>query len=292
MSFSSELKLEIMEMYEDQGECDIVEIACILRNCVVFYSKNDRDFAVISTEDFFIINRIFTLLKKTFSISIEVLLKKHARQEKTVYRLVITNKQAVQALMSTYELDLGRMSDTCAKQYLTLSYLLNGTLTDPKKSYHLELIFANKETALITADLCQRFGLKANVSIRKNYYITYLKDGSNISDFLSLVNAPNAVMAFENIRILKEISGNVNRQVNLETANLNRTISARIKHEEEINYLIQKHGNHYLKPELMDVAMARIAHPELSLSELGDLLGLSKSCISHRLRRISKLAKS
>ena len=273
-----------------QESCSIVEIACILKKCGIFYSKLHKDFLVIVSDEKFIINTLFTLLKKTFSINMDVLFRKNSKTNKSSYFILVKSKKDIAKLRAVYEIELEQFSDVCARQFLALTYVMCGSLTDPSKSYHLEFIFNDNNSAFLTSAVLNQLGFKSKVIERKNYFVTYLKDGSNISEFLSLINAFNAVMTFENTRILREIKGNVNRQVNLETANLKKTIDARVKHEEDIQYIFTTYGSGFLKPELMQVAKGRMDYPDSSLNELGEILGLTKSCINHRLRRISKIA--
>ena len=123
--------------------------------------------------------------------------------------------------------------------------------------------------------------------------MVYIKEGNQIVDILNVMEAPVSLMEFENIRILREMRGNVNRQVNCETANINKTVSAAVKQVEDITYLRDTIGFEKLSEGLEEIALARLSHPEASLKELGELLSppVGKSGVNHRLRKLSELAE-
>ncbi|MCL1995442.1 MAG: DNA-binding protein WhiA [Defluviitaleaceae bacterium] len=178
------------------------------------------------------------------------------------------------------------------QKYLAEAFVKNGYITDPTKAYHLEFVFKDVAEAQKISETLKALGIKAKVIQRKNYYITYVKDGEHIADFLGIVVAHNALMDFYNIRILKDISGKVNRKVNLETANINKTISAALVQEEDIKFILAQSKN-VLSPQLKELALNRINNMDATLKELGEMFTppLSKSCVNHRLRKIKQVAE-
>ena len=136
------------------------------------------------------------------------------------------------------------------------------------------------------------FEVDAKIILRKKYYVVYVKEGSQIVDLLNIMEAHIALMNLENVRILKEMRNSINRQVNCETANINKTVVAASKQIEDILYIRKMVGLSVLSKGLEEVARIRIEQPELSLKELGAMLNppLGKSGVNHRLRRISKIA--
>jgi DNA-binding protein WhiA len=138
------------------------------------------------------------------------------------------------------------------------------------------------------------FGLDAKVIQRKKSYVVYLKEGAQIVDLLNVMEAPVALMEMENVRILKEMRNSVNRQVNCETANINKTVSAAVKQTEDITYIQNTIGLAKLPEGLQEIAEIRLAHPNASLKELGDLLAepIGKSGVNHRLRKLSEIAET
>ena len=174
---------------------------------------------------------------------------------------------------------------------LAVLFVKHGYVANPAKNYHLELVFG-------TADACQAayaqlcaYEFKAKTITRRGQFVTYLKDSEQIVDFLSLIGAHHAVMAFHNSRILKDISGKINRQVNLEAANLEKTITAALAREAHLKAALA-HPTLVLAPELVELAKARLTNMDATLKELGETFDppLSKSCVNHRLRKIKKIA--
>ena len=137
------------------------------------------------------------------------------------------------------------------------------------------------------------FGLDAKIVQRKKYYVVYIKEGSQIVDILNVMEAPVALMELENIRILKEMRGSVNRQVNCETANINKTVSAAVKQMKDITFIRDKIGFDKLPENLSEIAQLRLLKPEATLKELGEALDppVGKSGVNHRLRKLGELAQ-
>ncbi len=136
-------------------------------------------------------------------------------------------------------------------------------------------------------------GIEAKIVLRKKYFVVYIKEGSQIVDILNVMEAPVALMELENIRILKEMRGSVNRQVNCETANINKTVSAAVKQMEDIIYIRDKAGLDSLPDNLREIAELRLARPEATLKELGEALDppVGKSGVNHRLRKLGSMAE-
>ena len=166
-------------------------------------------------------------------------------------------------------------------------------MSDPKKSYHFEIVCAAEPMAEQIRELMSSFSMDAKIVQRKKSYVVYLKEGSQIVDILNIMEAHVSLMELENVRILKEMRNTVNRKVNCETANLNKTVSAAVKQLEDITYLRDTIGLEKLSEGLEEVALARLSHPDASLKELGALLSppVGKSGVNHRLRKLGDLAE-
>ena len=171
-------------------------------------------------------------------------------------------------------------------------FLSNGSITDPNKYYHLEFLFTNEEKATNVLSVLQKYNLKSKIIQRKTNWLVYIKDSESIADFLNIVYAHDSLMEFHNIRISKDISGRVNGEVNLETANLNKTINAAIEQEKDINFLLDNHPEK-LTSDLLSIANARLENMDATLVEIADSFEppLTKSCVNHRMRKIRKLAE-
>ena len=167
-----------------------------------------------------------------------------------------------------------------------------GSINNPEREYHLEIEFTNKENVDKISNLLLEFGIKTKNMKTKNKYYVYFKDGEQISKFLALIGASKAVMKFEEIRVQKEMRGKVNRLVNCETANLNKTINAAVEQISAIRKL-QKTGKfRKLDDNLKEIAILRLENPNMSLIELGKKLKepLGKSGVNYRLKKIMEIA--
>ncbi len=171
------------------------------------------------------------------------------------------------------------------------AFLRSGSVSDPEKFYHLEIVCTDGEEADRLQEALKSFGIQSGHMVRKERYVVYLKDSEAISDMLILLGATNAVLSFENVVILKEMKGNVQRRVNFETANLLKTVSASVRQVEDIE-LIKEKGEYNNLPEgLKELAELRVQYPDASLAELAERLpGTGKSGINHRFRRIARIA--
>ena len=167
-----------------------------------------------------------------------------------------------------------------------------GSISDPNKFYHYEIVCKYEEDAEVLRGMLMFFGMDAKVIARKNSFIVYMKEGNNITDTLNLMGAVVSQMNLYNVMILKGISNDVNRKVNCETANLNKTIEAAVKQIKDIEYIRDSVGLDSLSDGLMQVALLRLENPDMNLKDLGELLAppVGKSGVNHRLRKIGEKA--
>ena len=170
--------------------------------------------------------------------------------------------------------------------------LASGSVSDPARSYHLEFVCASEETAAGIKRILDGFGISSRTSVRKQTDIVYVKESEGIADTLSLVGAHKSRLAMEDVRIMRGISANVNRTVNCETANLNKTVSASLSQIESIELIRDTVGLSSLPLPLREMAEVRLENPELPLKELGELLSppVGKSGVNHRLRKLKQIA--
>ena len=167
-----------------------------------------------------------------------------------------------------------------------------GSLSDPVNSYHLELVASSEEYAESLAKLIETFGLHPKISSRKNVLVVYLKESEQIADFLKIIGATHGLMELENIRIQKEMRNQVNRLMNCESANMNKTIDAAIRQKENIELIARHYGMENLNEGLRALAELRLENPEISLKELGDRMDppVGKSGVNHRMRKLEEIA--
>ncbi len=178
------------------------------------------------------------------------------------------------------------------RAFVRESFLNGGSITDPTKDYHLEFVCSGAEEADRITDVLRSFRLEPRIMERGGHLVVYLKDAAQISDVLKLMGSVDGLLELENVRILKEVSEKINRQVNCETANLQRTVSAGIRQVEDIQLIQREIGLSKLDPGLREIAEKRLEDPNATLSELAERLTepIGKSGANHRLRKLSRMA--
>ena len=260
------------------------------------------------TENFSVARKYFTLLRKTFNIETEVFVTRNKSNENVSYTVIVKkHEDAIRVLQASKLLDhdgeiceefsvknnLVVQRSCCRRAFIRGSFLASGSMSNPEKSYHIEIVCASMKKAEQLQNIINSFGLDAKVVGRKRVYVVYLKEGSQIVDLLNVMEAPVALMEMENIRILKEMRNSVNRKVNCETANINKTVSAAMKQVNDIRYIRDTIGLKELPEGLQEIAELRLEYPNETLKELGDLLQvpLGKSGVNNRLRKLSEIAE-
>ena len=181
----------------------------------------------------------------------------------------------------------------CKRAYIRGAFIASGSMSDPDKSYHFEIVCGTLKQAEYLKNMINSFEMDAKIVKRKKSYVVYLKEGSQIVDILNIMEAHVALLELENVRIMKEMRNTVNRKVNCETANINKTVSASVRQMEDIIYIRDNIGFDKLPDGLKDVALTRLTYPDATLKELGGLLEnpIGKSGVNHRLRKLSEIAE-
>ena len=185
-----------------------------------------------------------------------------------------------------------KQDEQLARLLIRESFIKKGFVNDPNKEYHLEILFKSKKKAEELKEIIVNFGIDIKLTKKGTDHMLYLKEGEEISSFLALMGAAKAMLKFEEIRVIKETRNNINRLVNCETANLNKTINAAVKQIEDIKKLKKNKKFENLPENLKEVANLRLENPDFTYEELGKMLSkpIGKSGVSHRLEKISKLA--
>ncbi len=181
----------------------------------------------------------------------------------------------------------------CKRAFIRGAFLASGSMSDPDKSYHFEIVCNTMKQARQLQSVISSFEVDARIVPRKKNQIVYVKEGAHIVDLLNIMEAHVSLMNLENVRIVKEMRNFVNRQVNCETANINKSVNAAVRQIEDICYIRDKKGLESLPDHLKEVALLRLEYPDVSLKELGTYLNppVGKSGVNHRLRRISEIAE-
>ncbi len=308
MSFSSTIKDETARIIECPRHCRIAEITAIINmsGSVEYDTEKKRYGIMVQTENATVARKFFTLLKKTFNINVEVVTRKSQYlKKKRIYSIYILRRQDVIKVLQAchlldgdkvcYRIDSLIVAQACCRRaYIRGAFLAAGSMSEPDKTYHLEIVDVRQSHSQELVRLMNHFSMDAKIVQRKKYYVVYLKEGAQIVEFLNVIEAHVALMKLENLRIIKEMRNNVNRIVNCETANLNKTVSAAVRQIDDIRYIQKVAGLYTLSEDLEELALLRLEHSESSLKELGQLLSrpVGKSGVNHRLRKISNYAES
>lgn len=306
MSFSGDIKEELSGLSSGGRHCRLAETAAILSLCgKIVITENNRHCVKIQTENLPVARKYFTLLRKAFNIKAEVAVRK-SREVRYYSVMVRKDREAVRLLRDTCLMDEdGNIyecmspihnqllkQNCCRRAFIRGAFLAAGSVSDPKKSYHFEIVCASLENAAQLRDLLVQMEIDAKTVVRKRHHVVYVKEGSQIVELLGLMGAHVSLMELENVRIMKEMRNSVNRKVNCETANLNKTVSAAVRQLEDIRYLQETMGLHELTEGLEEIARLRLEHPDASLKELGEMLSpkVGKSGVNHRLRKLCLMA--
>lgn len=312
MSFSSKVKNELADHISKARHCRLAELAAILSGCAKIRVTPAQ--IEVQSESEAVVKKFFFLLQKIFNISALVSYR-HGRngsrmqqytvcvQEPGQVRRILTEagflreKQGILSFNSHTSEEMLQKS-CCKKAFIRGAFLAGGSINDPQKNYHIEFLSEEKEQALLLQKLLKSFEIESRILERtrpskRTVYVLYLKNGEQIVDVLSVMKAHVSLMELENVRIVKDVRNKINRQVNCETANLNKTINAAVKQINDIRYLMEHGIAQQLSPELLEMAEVRLENEDLPLKDLGQLLNppVSKSGVNHRLRRLSELAE-
>lgn len=309
MSFSANVKEELSRQLSSARHCQLAEMAAIISLCGrVQISAGERYGLKIHTENIAVARKYFTLVKKSFNINTEISVRRNrAFHNSCVYTAAVKeHKDAVRILQAVKlfdddgeireDMSVGGnvilQRSCCRRAFIRGAFLAAGSISDPAKSYHFEIVCMTREKAEQLRDIIDTFGLDARIVKRKNNDIVYIKEGSQIVDILNVMGAHISLMDLENVRILKDMRNNVNRKVNCETANINKTVSAAVRQIEDIKYIMERRKLEELSEGLSEIARLRLAYPEAALKELGEMLtpSVGKSGVNHRLRKLSEIA--
>ena len=310
MSFSSSVKDELSRQMPGARHCQIAETAAILSLCGrVKISASDHFWIEIHTENVAVARKYFTLLKKTFNIRTDVSIRSGINPGRSRTYIVAVREheealkvlQAVKLINSQGEIgenlslirNVVLQNACCRRAFIRGAFLTASSISAPEKFYHFEIVCPTEPKAEQLKNIIATFDIEAKIVPRKKYYVVYIKEGSQIVDILNVMEAPVSLMELENIRIVKEMRGSVNRQVNCETANINKTVSAAVKQIEDIRFIQSVAGLSGLPESLQEMARIRLERPEATLKELGEALEppVGKSGVNHRLRKLSLVAE-
>ena len=318
MSFTGKVKQELSRQIPAARHCRAAELASLLFFCGrVERAENGERFLVIQSEKEVVCETAGQLMTRLFHLTEGELIREDHAAKKTARHILrvpggIRTDEILRATgLAPAEADPSPEADVaserrglvyegsavpekscCRKAALQGAFLAAGTMSDPERSYHFEIVCNAEETAAATAQLICSLGARASFTRRGRSWPVYVKEGGRIADVLSLMGAHVSMMDFENARILREVRGGINRKVNCETANIRKTADAAAQQIHAIR-LLEKEGMLTELPGALDeTARLRLQYPTATLEELGQLHDppVGKSGVNHRLRRLSALA--
>ena len=292
MSFCLDVKDELLKYHPAEEHCRLAELSAIVR----FLGRQvdgASEELIISSDNRAALRKCFTMLSKTFNIETDVF-EDENHKLKTQVSLNASNcdiKNIYKRLRILNPMDLLKR-DCCKRSFLRGAFLATGYIEDPKKSYHFEILTDEEEYAKLLTYLLSQFNIIAKRSLRKRYFVIYLKESEAVSDVLSVMGAHRSMMGLANTRIEKNVRNNTNRRLNCDIANVSRSVNAASKQIDDILYIRDKVGLDALSESLKEMALIRVEYPEESFADLGNRLNppVGKSGVNHRLRKISEFA--
>ncbi|MDS1030627.1 DNA-binding protein WhiA [Bacillota bacterium LX-D] len=307
MSFSSKAKNDLARILPEKRCCQLAEMLALIRMDGTIQISSDQNVAVqLKTENAAVARKFIILGKQLFQLVLNIAVQRKTRLKKNnVYIVKIPPQEKAKDILQSLGIkimgqsaqidwNVGTLSKKCCcRAYLRGAFLGGGSVSNPEGTYHLEIISRDDFHVKLLCEMMESLQMEPKVSRRKQWYVIYLKESEQIINFLNIIGAYSALLDFENARILKDMRNRVNRLVNCETANLNKTVDAGMRQVDNIRYLISRIGYAGLPDSLQEVARLRLENPEASLKELGELLvpPVSKSGINHRLRRLEKMVE-
>ena len=296
MSFSSDTKAELCRESPQRVCCAVAEAYGILLYCNLFTADEVR--IVTSSNEF--AERLPKLFKKAFGFGFD---PSPTADIKGKHSLTITDKANIRRIFETYgyeargvlahHINLGVLEESCCKAaFLRGAFLAGGSITDPTKSYHLELVTDHYSVSRETFSILLELGFSPKDAARGGNYVVYFKQSEAIEDFLTLLGAPVSAMEIMSAKVEKDMRNAINRRVNCDSANADKIVLAAEEQLEKIRRIERATGLDGLPDKLRETALLRIANPEASLTDLAALAipPVSKSCISHRLKKLLALA--
>ena len=309
MSFSGEVKEELSRQFHKSRHCQIAEISAILSFAGKLEAYQEGLQLSVYTENIFLARKYFILIREAFHAQAGIVVRRNVYLHKNrLFVITMHEQEEIRKVLLAVKWQNEHGEDIrpkgvtngllvqkscCRRAFIRGAFLRAGSMSDPEKSYHFEIVCQEQEHANQLQEIINSFEMDAKIVRRKKSYVVYLKEGAQIVDILNIMEAHVALMNLENVRILKEMRNFVNRQVNCETANINKTVSAAVKQVEDINYIKSIKGLDSLPDSLKEIALLRLQYPQAALKELGTLLNppVGKSGVNHRLRKLCQIAE-
>lgn len=297
MSFSSDAKAELCAQRPDRKCCAVAESYGVLLYCNTFSAREIR--IITASRDF--AARLPRLFKRAFSLSFDVLPPENAKGKSS---FLITSPDKIKRIFDTYGAEVDSTlshhvnfgvleEDCCRTSFIRGAFLAGGSVTDPEKRYHLELATPHHSVSRETYSVLLDMGFSPREAERGGNALLYFKQADAIADFFTTtIGATNTALGIMTAKVEKDMRNTITRRVNCDSANADKVVNAAQEQLEAIRHIVKEYGIDALPEPLKDAALLRIANPEASLADLARLSypPVTKSCISHRLKKIMSLA--
>jgi len=306
MSFSGDIKNELARRFPDEYHCLLAELAAIIHYAGSLSGNAECGSIMVETENVALAKKYLRLLRRAFDITLSLDIRKLPSGKRNLYRIALSTetdfagdrfsrvwretadweKPGFQECLLEY--------NCCRRAFIRGAFLTSGSMSDPGKSYHFEVVCRTQKGAEELCAVIETFDIHPKIIQRKNRPVVYLKDSESIVDILNVMGATGALMRLENVRIIKDMKNSANRQSNCDSANINKIVRAAVRQVEEIRLIERNMGFSQLPPMLREMAQVRLEHPEESLQELGTYLNppVGKSGVNHRLKKLSEIAET
>ena len=313
MSFSGEMKEEIGRLIPDSEESVRAELMAIIRFCGRILREEDSLAVFMETENVVLAKTYVKLIKRAFDIQVQLEIRRHGAGRNNQYFILLSERpedmlyseekperrKLQRALMDicvwSAQANPGNLLQTVESRraYIRGAFLSGGSMSDPGKSYHFEIVCDDMATAEFLKEQMRFFEIKAKLIMRKQKPVVYLKDSEEIIQILNVMEAHKSLMELENIRIIKDMRNSANRQSNCDSANINKMVKTAARQVDDIHYIEEHLGLEQLPPAIREMAQVRLDHPDVSLQELGAYLDppVGKSGVNHRLRKLKEIAE-
>ena len=303
-TFSAQAKQELVRIVLHEADCKRAELAAVVQACGSLVLSRGQMQLEIATEQAALARRMFGFIKEMTGQSVQILARQNQRLHKrNTYMLRLQGRDVVIPFLSRLGVWNGlgwsrmlphNIQKTCCKRaYLRALFLACGSVSHPEKGYHMEWVFKEEELADTLAQLMETMEIHAHRMQRKTAWVVYLKDSEEIGTLLAMMGANRAILEHENERIMRQMKNNVQRAVNCDTANLQKTVEASVRQTNCIRFLIEKGILRDLPGPLRAAADARLEAPDASIVELAGMMSppIGKSGMNHRLRKLVEIAE-
>lgn len=292
MSFSSDVKAELCRSTSRKKCCALAEAYGVLMYCSTF---SPREIRIVTASEAFA-HALPGLFRRAFALGFDSLPNEGATGRR---RFLITDKEKIEAIFRAFgneatetialHINLGILENDCCKaSFVRGAFLAGGSITDPNKSYHLEIVTGHRSVSREFFSVLLELGFDPRTASRGAGHVTYFKQSDEMADFLTTIGAPISAMEIMSTKVEKGMINSINRKVNCDTANADKTVAAAQAQLTAIRLVEQEYGFEELPEGLQQAALLRIANPEASLADLALLSDppVTKSCLSHRLRKL------